>query len=145
MSYCTPSDVQVLNRARPMGVGSNQPTASDVATMIDMVGGEIDQILVAKGYQVPVVTASSPEAAAYLRSINAKGAWAMWEASSPNSPNVDRATRAWDEARQALIAAREVMDVPKDMTRAGPRGPGVTSPPVIACEDRPFFRRNQCF
>jgi hypothetical protein len=144
-AYCTPSDVASLNRARVMGAGTNQPNASDVQVMINMVGGEIDALLVTKGYEVPVNTASYPEAAAYLNAVNAKGALAMWEAASPNSPNVDRAEKAWMEAKTALETAREVMDIPKDETRAGTRGPGVSPKPAYGYHDRPYFRRHQQF
>jgi hypothetical protein len=142
--YCTPSDVATLNTARIMGQGNN-PTASDVATYIYMVCGEIDAILTTKGYDVPVVTASAPEAAAYLNGVAAKGAYWMQEEASPSSPNLDRAYAAWMAAKAALMDAQTVMDLPKDTTRALPRGPGVTPTPEMSWHNKPFFTRHERF
>jgi hypothetical protein len=144
MAYAAVSDVQALNVARVIGA-QGQPTASQVGVYLNMAAGEIDAILVDKGYEVPVNVASYPEAAAYLNAINAKIAWHMMEAASANSPNLDRAHAAASEAKQALVAARAVMDVPKDVLRAEPRGPGVTPTPQLAFGNRPYFTRHQRF
>lgn len=127
--YCSASDVASLNKARTLGVGQN-PTVTDVNGYIEMTAGEIDAILVGKGYQVPVNTASYPEAEGILGWANATGAWAMMEQASPNSPNIDRARAAWDAAKKMLADAKFVMNLPMDDTRADPRGPWVTSHPT---------------
>lgn len=144
MAYCTTDDVGSLNKARPFGVGEN-PTVNDVQGYINMIAGEIDQILITKGYVVPVDISLAPEASAYLNGVNATGAWYLMERSSQSSVNLDRAAKAWEDAKAALMKAREVMDIPKDTTRASPRGPGVSTPPQMPCGERPFFRRHQHF
>ncbi len=143
MSYCTVADVQSLNKARVIGA-QGQPTTSDVQGYINMVAGEIDAILTDKGYAVPIPPIY-PEAIAYLNAINATGAWHLMERSSQTSPNLDRAKAAWDTAIAKLVAAKSVMDVPKDVQRAEPRGPGVTPSPLIAPGNRPYFRRHEFF
>lgn len=127
--YCSIADVQAMNWARTMGLGSN-PGQSQVWIYINMVAGEIDAILTTKGYQVPVNIPSSPEAAAFLNSVNAKGAWWMWEAASPNSLNIDRAKAAYDAAIKLLSDSKFSMDVPMNMLRAEARGPWATMTPT---------------
>jgi hypothetical protein len=126
MPYANASDVARLNKARRMGEGNN-PTASDVGVYCELVGFEIDGILVNKGYNVPV-SSNYPEAFGYLRWLNAKGALVMMEEASPNSVILARATESWQNAREALRTARTVMDVPQETVRTEPRGPGVTKP-----------------
>lgn len=144
MPYCSPDDVQALNRSRTIGA-NGQPTVEDVQVLINMSAAEIDSILVTKGYEVPVALSESPAAAAYLNSINARGAVAMMERSAPSSPNLDRFEREWEQAKTGLIAARSVMDLPKDVTRAEPRGPGVTATPQLAFGNHPYFKRHMEF
>lgn len=144
MPYCSTDDVQALNRARTIGA-NGQPTVADVQILINMAAGEIDAVLVNKGYAVPVDLDASPAAVAYLNSINARGAVAMMERSAPSSPNLDRFEREWEQAKTDLVAARSVMDLLKDETRSGPRGPGVTRTPQLPWSDKPFFRRRMEF
>jgi hypothetical protein len=145
MGYCTVDDVAALNKARAFDTGKN-PTTDDVQKYIDMVAGDIDAVLVGKGYTVPVDTTTYPEAGKFLNGVNAKGAWAMSEASSPTSPNLKMAQAAWTAARQMLVDARQVMDIPLDTGRTSPRGPGLTRPPQpLYPGDRPFFRRHMEF
>jgi hypothetical protein len=129
MSYCSVQDVAALNVARTLGQGNN-PTTAQVQIYINMVAGEIDAILTNKGYTVPV-SPLYPEAVNFLNGINAKGAWALMEAASPTSTNLDRAEKAYAEALKMLNDAQTIMDVPKDVARAEPRGPGVTTPPGV--------------
>jgi hypothetical protein len=95
-----------------------------------MAAAEIDSILVNKGYSVPI---DPSYASAYnlLNSINAKGAVAIMERSAPTSVNLDRWEKEWEQAKTELVAADQVMDAPKDVQRAEPRGPGVTTAPGV--------------
>lgn len=127
--YCTASDVASLNKARQIGQGNN-PTLTDVNGYIEMTAGQIDAILVNKGYSVPVNTASNPEAEGLLSWVNATAAWKMMEEASPNSPNIDRAARAADAAMKMLADAQFVMDLPMNQARAEPRGPWITFTPT---------------
>jgi len=125
-SYCTPADVAALNKARKLGQGNN-PTEADVLVYIELTAAEIDSILVGKGYNVPIPS-SYPEAFQFCRWLNSKAALVMMEESSPNSTILATATKSWEEARAALVAARDIMEVPMDTPRVQARGPGVTEP-----------------
>ncbi len=130
VGYCTVTDVQALNFARSIGVGSN-PGVQQVGIYIQMVSGEVDAILAQKGYQVPINSASSPVSGALLNSISAKGAWAMMESSSPNSLNLDRAKAAYDEALKLLSDAKFTLpDAPRNMAISKPRAPWITTHPT---------------
>lgn len=115
-----------LNKARVIGQGNN-PTLYDLQVYINMSAAEIDAILTNKGYSVPV-SSSYPAAVNFLNGINARGALALMEEASPSSINLDRAQKAYDDAKRMLVDAQSIMDAPKDVARAEPRGPGVTTP-----------------
>lgn len=155
MPYATPSDVASLNKSLIFGVGRN-PTASDIAGYINMVAGEIDSILVSKGYDVPVNVASWPEAGALLNSVNARGGLAMFEEAAPVAPNVDRSKKAYDAALKMLADAQFVFDADLEEARSEPRGPyvtyqpsGRTFDPLDHCREQdrslPFFSRSMRF
>lgn len=129
MAYCITSDVLSLNKARVAGQGNN-PTTDDIQTYINMIAAEIDAILINKGYSTPV-DPSNTSAYGLLNVINARGAAAMVERASPNSPNLDRFELEWEEAKKMLVSAQQILDAPKDVARAEPRGPGVTIPPGV--------------
>lgn len=140
--YCSVADVQALNFARTIGVGSN-PGPSQVWTFINMTAGEIDAVLTTKGYSVPVNIASFPEAFAILNSANAKGAWAMMEYSAPNSIHAEAAKAAYDLALKLLSEAKFSLDTPTDVTRAQPRGPWATFQPTGNVYDPTLANINQ--
>lgn len=127
--YCSVVDVQALNFARSIGVGSN-PGPSQVQTYINMTAGEIDAVLARRGIAVPVNIASWPQAFNLLNSVNAKGAWAMLEAAAPNSLNLDRAKAAYDEALKLLSDAKFAPAMDLDMQHAEPRAPWITFHPT---------------
>jgi spermidine/putrescine-binding protein len=127
--YCSVADVAALSFGRAIGVGSN-PGPSQVWTYINMTAGEIDAVLTKMGYSVPVNIASYPEAAAFLNSVNAKGAWAMMESSAPTSPNLDRAKAAYDEAMKMLADAEFVLEAAVNLDRARVRAPFLTLHPT---------------
>lgn len=141
MSYCTASDVASVNKARVMGQGQN-PTASDVTTYINLAAGEIDAILVNKGYSVPVNAASWPEAGAFLQSVNVKGAVAMSETAQPTNPDArDKAKAAYDAALKMLSDAKFTLNADLDVQRSEPRGPWVTFTPDGRVYD-PMFNQD---
>ena len=127
--YCTVFDVQAMNFARSIGVGSN-PGASQVNIYIQMVAGQINSVLTRLGYQTPVNSASYPVAGALLNSINATGAWWMMESAAPNSLNLDRAKAAFDAAMVMLEDGKYALDVPLNVDRSEPRGPWQTLTPT---------------
>lgn len=130
VGYCTVTDVQAMNFARSIGIGSN-PGPSQVSQYILMVSGEIDAVCAQKGYVVPVNSASSPVAGRILNGICAKGAWALMESAAPNSLNIDRAKAAYDEAMKLLSDAKFVLpDAPTNPERMEARAPWITFHPT---------------
>lgn len=134
MAYASLPDVAALNAAR-VYTASSQPATAQVGLFLDNKAAEIDSILVEKGYSLPVpYTASS--ALLFLRNLNAVGAWADVEVSAPSSQSRDMAQAMWSSSLQMLKAANTILDIPKDETRASPRGPGLTVPAGIT--DQPY-------
>lgn len=129
MAYCDTDDVSALNKARTIGQGNN-PTVEDLQVYINMAAAKIDAALVNKGYTVPI-DPSYTGAYNLLNSLNATGAVAIMERSAPTSVNLDRWEKEWEQGLENLIAADQVMDAPKDVQRAEPRGPGVTTAPGV--------------
>jgi hypothetical protein len=140
MAYASLSDVQALNSAR-VYTASSQPATSQVGLFLDNKAAEIDSILVEKGYSLPVPSTAS-SALLFLRNLNALGAWADVEVSAPASPNKDIAQAMWSSSLDMLKAAQTILDIPKNQTRSGPRGPGVTVPPIT---DQPYDPLNTPF
>ena len=155
--YTSLTQVAARNAARTL-TASSVPNIGQVQQFIMLSAGEINAILVNKGYQVPVNMASSPDAGQLLQSINTAGAYWMMEEAAPNSPNLDRAAAAWESAKKMLADSAFVLDAPQDQDRTEPRGPWVTfqpsgrhyDPTVAArCHDRdrsqPYLTRNMIF
>lgn len=142
--YASVSDVEALNRARKLGV-NNTPTADDVVVFLELRAGEINSILLNKGYSVPVDPTFAPAAFNLLRAINAKGAQLSVEESSPTAPNLDRVRKEWEGSLEKLESAAFSLDAPIDRERARPRGPGLTTPLPSTLESEPFFRRGMSF
>lgn len=132
--YCTASDVCSLAKAVTLGVGDN-PTLQDVQGYILMTAGQIDGVLVNRGFEVPVNTASFPEAQGLLCWVNATGAAAMLQESAPIAPNVDRAQKAYAAAMQMLADAKFSLDIPSDQERAKVRAPWLTYTPPTGLYD----------
>ena len=126
--YCSVLDVQARSANRPV-TASSVPNIGQVQQFIQDAAGEINGILVQKGYLVPIVSASNPDAFATLHSLNVTGGWALMEASAPTSPNKDMAQKAWEAAKKMLSDAKFVLNAPMDMNRSEARGPWVTSHP----------------
>lgn len=132
VGYCGASDVASLNK--PRAVAWNTPqnvTTSDVNGYIIMIAGQIDAVLVNKGYSVPVNTASFPEVEGLLAYVNAQGAAYMVEEASPHVEpgSADRVKAAFDAAMAMLESASFTLNVPVDVQRSEPRGPFITYTP----------------
>ena len=130
VGYCTPSDVASLNKLRSAAWGtSNQVTLADVQGYITMISGQIDAALATRGVEVPVNTASFPEAEGLLAGVNAWGAAWMVEEASPSSTNIDRVKKAYDAAMAMVDSAQWTIDVPSNVQRAEVRAPFITYQP----------------
>lgn len=144
MPYAIVADVEALNRGRKLGVGSN-PTTDDVGLFLELTAGEIDSILLNRGYSLPIAT-TSEGATRLLRMINARGALLLTEDASPTpSANVDRLRKEWEADLEKLGEATFSLDAPLSVERTRPRGPGLTSPKPGTLESEPFFTRHQIF
>lgn len=97
MAYASIPDVQALAAKRTF-TATSVPSASQVAKFLDIAAAELDSILSADGYSLPVPTTASIALLA-LNSLNALGAWAQVEKSAQVSDQVDRAQKLWDDAR----------------------------------------------
>lgn len=134
--YCTPSDVASLNKTRAAAWGlNNEVNVSDVDGYIMMIAGQIDAALTNRGVEVPVNTASFPEAEMLLAGVNAWGAAWMVEEASPTSQNIDRVKAAYDAAMAMLEGAKWTIDVPVDVQRAEVRAPLLTYQPPTGVFD----------
>lgn len=97
MAYASLPDVSSFAAKRVFGATSI-PSASQVAEFIDFTAADIDSILSADGYALPVPTTASI-ALLMLKRLNAVGAYAMVEHAAQTSVDVDRAQKMWDDAR----------------------------------------------
>ncbi|MCK9569882.1 hypothetical protein M0R72_13140 [Candidatus Pacearchaeota archaeon] len=77
MAYCTITDVQALNPKRTYST-TTTPTTTQVTALIDRIASEIDAVLAAKGYTIPVTTPTT--FVTFLKTVNAYGAGALAEA-----------------------------------------------------------------
>lgn len=124
-----------------------------------MGAGEIDAVLTNKGYSVPVPP-TYPEAYNFLNNINAHIALHLMERAAPTSRILEHAAGSHQSMMQMLVDAETIMDVPKDVQRAEPRGPGVTTAGNVSdhayqptgpfgrtrdCSNAPMFTRSMEF
>ena len=59
--YASVQDVESANRARVLGQGAN-PTQQDVEGFLEQIAGEIDSVLINKGYSCPYPRPRAPRA-----------------------------------------------------------------------------------
>lgn len=135
--YCSVLDVQARTANRPV-TASSLPSIAQVQQFVIDAAAEINAILVNKGYLIPIVSASNPDAFALLHSANVTGGWAMMELASPQSINKDAAAKAWEAAKMMLSDQKFVLNAPMDQQRGEPRGPWVTTQPTGETYD-PMF------
>lgn len=124
MGYATISHVQAFAPQRVFSATS-VPNTSQVAQFLTERAGEIDALLLAIGYSLPV-PAGATVALAALERANALGAWADVEAAAPISDDVERAQKAWDTAYARLDPEQKgptvQLDLARDSTEAFARG-----------------------
>lgn len=112
MAYASLPDVSGLAPKRTFSATSI-PNASQVGMFLDFTAADLDSILSADGYSLPVPTTASIALLA-LRGLNAIGGWLQVEKSAQVSQDVDRAQKAWDEARTQFISGGvSLYDLPR--------------------------------
>jgi hypothetical protein len=132
MPYATVSDVQALDPTAKITMNS-AVTRDDVVNYLHQVGAEVNGILAARGYAVPVpptsvttylatppggsmalatfaASAVSPVAFDICRRLEAAGAHALLERAWPGSPLEQSAMAAWLSSRDMLKAG--TLDLP---------------------------------
>jgi hypothetical protein len=97
MPYASLPDVSAYAAKRVFGATSI-PSASQVAVFIADVATDLDSIMAADGYALPVPTGATV-ALADLKRLNTLGAYAQTEHSAQVSDDRDRAQKMWDAAR----------------------------------------------
>lgn len=74
------------------------PSASQVAVFINDVATDLDSMISADGYGLPIPTTATI-ALADLKRLNTLGAYVQVEHAAQTSTDVDRAQKTWDDAR----------------------------------------------
>lgn len=112
MAYASLPDVGALAAKRTFGATSI-PSASQVTTFLDFTAADLDSILAADGYSLPVPTTATI-ALQDLRRLNALGAWVQVEHSAQVSDDAARAQKLWDAARKEFISGGvSLYDLPR--------------------------------
>lgn len=128
MGYCTLADVVEQNKGRwPTGTipasSAKQLNVDQVNDYIEQTAAEIDGILRAKGYSLPIATTAT-SALKLLELYNAQGAACMVEQGSP-TPRPDRtgasACAMWREAKKMLKDGCIELEADLDTTESMPR------------------------
>lgn len=113
MAYASLPDVTAL-AAKRLFTGTSIPSASQVAAFLDFTAADLDSIIAADGYALPIPTTATI-ALLDLRRLNALGARVQVESSAQvPSPDAAKAQKAWEEARKEFKAGGvSLYDVPR--------------------------------
>lgn len=135
MPYATPSQVFARSRGRTF-TATSKPSTTDVDQYLIDTAAELDGILRARSYTVPVATTAT-SAFGLLAGYNAIGALATVELSAPSPQGkASEALKLWAECKRMLRAGDIELDAPKDTAQARPRhGAGATSMFATLVED----------
>lgn len=102
MPYASLIDVAAYAAKRVFGATS-VPSASQVSVFIADVATDLDAIMAADGYSLPIPTTATV-AMADLKRLNTLGAYAQTEHAAQTSVDADRAQKMWDAARKDFIS-----------------------------------------
>jgi hypothetical protein len=97
MAYASLPDVGAYAAKRTF-TATSVPSASQVSVFIADVASDLDSIISADGYALPV-PATASIALADLKRLNTLGAYVLAEHAAQTSVDVDRAQKVWDAAR----------------------------------------------
>ena len=97
MAYASITDVSALAAKRVFGATS-VPNTSQVAEYLDFTTADLDSMISADGYALPVPTTATM-ALLNLKRLCAIGAWVQVEHSAQVSDDKDLAQKMWDESR----------------------------------------------
>jgi hypothetical protein len=120
MGYASAADVERLDAALSFTPNS-LPSRDDVTLMCEDVSAEIDGILAAQNYTVPVPTTATVSFR-LLRRFTALCANALAQRAAPDSPNAEAAEKACADCMKRLEDAKVVLpDATRDLTRSSMR------------------------
>jgi hypothetical protein len=102
MPYASIIDVSAYAAKRVFGATSI-PSASQVTVFIADIAADLDSIIAADGYALPIPTGATV-ALSDLKRLNPLGAYVQSERSAQVSTDLDRAQKAWDAARKDFIS-----------------------------------------
>lgn len=112
MVYATLSNVTAY-AAKRVFTATSVPSASQVAQFIEHAQAELDGILGADGYQVPVPTTATISLK-LLERLTTLGAYAQVEKSAQVSDDAKDALAIWEQARKELVAGTiQLVDAPR--------------------------------
>jgi hypothetical protein len=112
MAYASTIDVAALAAKRAF-TATSVPSASNVAQYLDFTTADLDSMIAADGYALPVPTTATM-ALLNLKRLCAIGAWVQVEHSAQVSDDRDRAQKAWDDSRKEFKAGGVSMfDAPR--------------------------------
>lgn len=100
MAYATIQDVQARDPTFTF-TATSTPNASQVARFIEDTAAELDGILAARDFTVPVPSTAT-QAFIMLRGYNALGADALVQEAAPTSRKGDLARKLWEDCKKAL-------------------------------------------
>lgn len=136
MAYATVSHVQAKTIGRPTYTATSPVTDTQVIEFLEDTAVEIDAILRARGYTVPVPTTAT-SALRLLQNGNTLGAAALVEAAAPvPHTSAEYARKLWEEFQKMLWKGGLELDLAKDAGEALPRH-GTPAPPMfsVVCRD----------
>ena len=125
MPYAVASQVEARNPKRVF-TGSSLPATDQVTQYLVDTAAELDGILLARGYTVPVAT-SATSAHELMVNYNVLGAHFLAEQAAPTSDREESAQKAWENAKKMLKDGKIELDAARDTTESSPRGPTVPS------------------
>lgn len=122
MGYATVIDVAAQDVARGTYTATSRPTASQVILYLDNTAAELDGILRAQGYTLPI-GGEATQALTMLREFNIFGAAAMVEQTAQNTTpqRLQTALKLWDDCRKMLQGGVIELDAAKDTATLMPR------------------------
>jgi hypothetical protein len=117
-TYATVKDVAAANPARAY-TPSSVPNTLEVSEFLERTAGEIDGLLLARGYSLPVATTATG-ALRLLRQGNVLGAAALVEQAAPSGAHGRRhqAWQLWQQWKNALASGSMELDAAKDPDRS---------------------------
>ena len=119
-AYATASQVAGRDRGFTF-TATSKPSIGDLDDFLTQSAAELDGILRARGYQLPIPTTAT-QALELLQSYNITGAIALMQLSAPTGGGKrDDALKLWAQCKRMLASGEVMLDTPSDTQTALPR------------------------